>query len=106
MTVNEFAELLKTTKFPVTEAEFKKSVEPPCLILLKSIDKSIYANGIAVVTNIEVELELYTERDDNKSERILCDLLNENGINFTMTERAWISEEDWYQTVFKVLLYG
>lgn len=106
MTINEFTELLKTTGFPFTEAEFKKSVEPPCLILLKSIDKSLYANGIAVVTNIEVELELYTERVDYKSELILCDLLNENGINYAKTECTWISEEDWYQTVFKVLLYG
>lgn len=106
MTFYELKALLETTGFPITEAEFNEGTETPNIVMLKSIDKSIYANGIAVVTNIEVELELYTERDDTKSERILCDLLNENGINFTMTERTWISEEDWYQTVFKVLLYG
>lgn len=106
MTIDEFKEILKASIFPFAEAEFKKAVQPPFLVCLKGIDKSIYANGIAVINNFECDLELYTEKDDNKSEQELKDFLLKNNINFKMTERVWISSENFYLTAFKVLLYG
>ena len=104
MTFNDFSTKIKSAGFSVAEAEFKKSVNTPFLVYFKGVDKSIHADGKLIYQNIEVILELYTEKTDTESQTKLERWLIENDLPFKMTERSWISEENFYMTVYKVNL--
>lgn len=105
MTPNIFYEQIKKAGFPVAEAEYKKAVNPPYLVTLKDVDESIYANGRKVIPIIKVDVELYTEKNDNSSQVLLESWFEINNVDYEMIERAWITEENLYVTVYKVSLY-
>ncbi|MBQ7505313.1 MAG: hypothetical protein IJT79_08370 [Ruminococcus sp.] len=105
MTPNDFYEQIKKAGFPVAEAEYKKAVNPPYLVTLKGVDESVYANGKKVIPVIKVDIELYTEKNDNSSQARLEDWFDSNDVEYEMKERAWITEENLYVTVYKVSLY-
>ena len=106
MTPNIFYEQIKKAGFPVAEAEYKKAVNPPYLATLKDVDESIYANGRKVIPIIGVNVELYTEKNDNASQAQLEDWFESNEVDYKMIERSWITEENFYVTVYKIELYG
>ena len=111
MNYSSFIESLPSTGFPVTEAEFKQNSKkplpsPPYLLTFKAVDNSVWANGKVVLTLITVEIELYTEKSDVTSQPLLEAWFNSVGVKFKMVERSWIDSENFYQTVYKVSLYG
>lgn len=111
MNYSSFIESLPSTGFPVTEVEFKQNSKkplpsPPYLAFFKAVDSSVWANGKVVLTLITVEIELYTEKSDVTSQPLLEAWFNSVGVKFKMVERSWIDGENFYQTVYKVSLYG
>ncbi len=83
------------------EAEYAKAKPTPNLVYFRSADNSIYADGIPVIIKTQIAVELYTERNDNTSEKVFESWLRKNKIKFKKTERAWITNENWYQTLYE-----
>ena len=105
MTANKFREQIKSAGFPVAEAEYKKPVNPPYLCTLKDVDNGIYANGKKIIPITNIDVELYTEKNDNTSQAQVEEWFKESNVDFEMIERAWITEENFYITVYRVSLY-
>ena len=83
------------------EAEYAKAKATPNLVYFRSADSSIYADGIPVIIKTQIAVELYTERNDNASEKVLECWLRKNQIKFKKTERVWLTTENCYQTLYE-----
>ena len=107
MTFDVFKTEIKSADYPVREAEFPKArtkeqaIKPPFICFFRGADKSIYVGGKPVIYREELTIELYTERDDTTSEKVLETFLREKDIPFKKTERAWITSEKFYVSIYK-----
>ena len=100
----EFTTEIQKYKIPMAEAEFAKSVNTPYGCYFRSADDVIHANGEPIYSITTIVVELYTERDDNQSERDFEQWLKDKDISFRKTERAYIESEKYYQTIYEIEL--
>ena len=98
----EFTTEIQKYKIPMAEAEFAKSVDPPYGCYFRSNNEVIHANGEPIYSITTIVVELYTERDDNQSERDFEQWLKDKDISFRKTERAYIESEHYYQTIYEM----
>lgn len=104
MIFKDFKKKVKEIGIPVAEAEFSKAKDPPFIAYLRDADNSIYADGMPIYTNIQLTVELYTEKDDCDSEVKIEEWFKSNKISFSKKERIWISSEKFYVTIYRVTL--
>lgn len=110
MTFEQFQQNIKSLGYKVSEAEFPKAkgqgyeIKPPFICFLKSTDNTIWADGKPVYTHVRLNVEVYTERNDNTSCQSVESWFAENGIAYKQAERAWISSEKFYVTIYEVTL--
>lgn len=97
-TYEDFKEAIEKLPLYVKEAEFVKSKKPPFLVYFRSEVKKITADGIVVLSIDKISIELYTELNDNDSEKILNDWLAKHNIVTKKYERVWITNEKFYMT--------
>lgn len=97
----EFKTEIKKGDIPAFEAETAKGKGTPNIVFFRSSDNSIYADGIPVIVKPVIVIELYTERNDNESEKTLEKWFKDHNIKYRKTERAWITSENWYQTLYE-----
>lgn len=97
----EFKEAIKNSGITVAEAEFKKSVTTPYACYFRSAEESIYANGVPVITKTQIAVELYTDKSDLSSETQLEEWFRENHIIAKKTDRAFVTTENYYETVYE-----
>jgi hypothetical protein len=110
MNLADFKREIKTLGIICSEAEFPKAkaktieVKPPFICYLKDIDKSIWAGGKCVFTDVKLIVELYVEKDDSTSKTKLLEWFKAHNLGFTETETTWISSEKFYVHAFNVIL--
>ena len=97
----EFKETIKNSGITVAEAEFKKPVTTPYACYFRSAEESIFANGVPVIRKTQIAVELYTDKSDLTSEVQREEWLRENGIIAKKAERAFITSENYYETVYE-----
>lgn len=97
----EFKKAIKNSGITVAEAEFKKSVTTPYACYFRSAEESIYANGVPVITITQIAVELYTDKNDLSSETRLEEWFKENHIIAKKTDRAFVTTENYYETVYE-----
>lgn len=97
----EFKKAIKNSGITVAEAEFKKSVTTPYACYFRSAEESIYANGVPVITITKIAVELYTDKSDLTSEAQLEEWFRENHIIAKKTDRAFVTTENYYETVYE-----
>lgn len=99
----EIKEWLETTGLKVAETCFKK---PPALpyIVFTSIDNNGGADLQNCISNRDINIELYSDIINRKTEKLIEDMLNEKVIEFTKS-RTWIDSEKFFQTVYDFNLY-
>lgn len=98
---DEFKEAIKNSGITVAEAEFKKSVTTPYACYFRASEDSIYVDGVPVITSTKIAVELYTDKSDQLSEAQLEKWFRENGIIAKKTDRAFITTENYYETVYE-----
>lgn len=79
-----FAEMLEELDIPVSNGEFLDLTECPYLTFFLTENSSIYADGVPVCLNADVEIHLITKGiRDYALENQLEELLTDNGYPFT-----------------------
>jgi hypothetical protein len=106
--INKLQELAKTGIPAIDNAEFSETeFRTPYLLYLKPSEDTLWADGKPVILRYKITLELYTERDDFKSDNILKKWLIENKLPFKMLDKpAWSTEDQLYVTAYEVVLNG
>ncbi len=97
----EFKTAIENGGITAKEAEYAKAIATPNLVYFRSADNSIYANGIPVIIKTQIVVELYTEKNDNASEKTFEKWLRDKDIRYHKAERVWITNENWYQTIYE-----
>lgn len=100
----EFKTGISNSGITAKEAEFSKSIGTPNLVFFRAENVTVYANGKPVLVQTRIVVELYTEKNDNKSEKNFEHWLCENEIEYQKTERVWLTTEKWYQTIYEIWL--
>ncbi len=86
---DEFVELIKSCDFKCVEADYNKTTPAPYLVYFKDEETGVYANGELLWINAKIIIELYTTKDDHKSETKFEKWLGENGLSWKKPNRAW-----------------
>ena len=97
----EFKSKIESCGIRAVEVEYAKDAPVPNLVYFRSADNSIYADGEPVIVLTSIVVELYTNKNDNKSEKLFEHWLRENEIKYQKTERVWLTNEKWYQTIYE-----
>lgn len=102
MTEKEFYKMLKESNFPAAYHHFEegKSPEPPFLIYLFPSTNNFAADGNIYKSVNQLDIELYTDKKDLKSEKKIEKILKENGIFFQKTE-SFIETEKLYEVLYE-----
>ena len=79
-----FAEMLEELEIPVSNGEFLDLTECPYLSFFLTENRSVYADGVPVILNADVEVHLITKgiRDYDLENRVE-ELLTDRGYPFT-----------------------
>jgi hypothetical protein len=99
----DIKKLLESTGMKVIKVMFIKPPQLPYLIYLESISKqgSDYKNNIS---DRNITVELYSNKIDEASEKLVEDLLDDNFIEY-LKSRIWVDSEKLFQTIYEFSLY-
>jgi hypothetical protein len=86
---DEFVELIKSCDFKCVEADYNKSTPAPYLVFFKGDESGVYADSELLWRNAKIIIELYTAKDDHKSETNFEKWLADNNLGWTKPDRAW-----------------
>lgn len=104
MLIHNYADveaLMNTCGFPRQEGDFRKSVECPYVAWFRSAEEAIFADGAPVYARIKMAVELYTNKGDIFSEVKLESWFRSNDIIYDKSERVFISDQNYYETVYE-----
>ena len=104
MLIHDYADieaLMNTCGFPHQEGDFRKSVQCPYVAWFRSKERAEGADGKAVFTRVEMAVELYTNKGDTTSEATLESWFRSNDIIYDKSERVFISDQNYYETVYE-----
>lgn len=103
MTPEQIAEMIETTGIQSAYYQFPEDpdnpIEPPfiCFWLERSAD--FYADGINYLRVEVLNIELYTKHKDYQSEKVIENMLMENGLAFSRDEIN-VDEEGLHETIY------
>lgn len=104
MLIHDYADveaLMNTCGFPRQEGDFRKSVQCPYVAWFRSKELAIRADGKTAFTLIDMAVELYTNKGDTASETTLESWFRSNDIIYDKSERVFISDQNYYETVYE-----
>ena len=96
-----FKSAIEACGIPAAEAEFKKSVHVPYLCYFRSAEKPITADGKVILARTEMAVEVYTAKNDTKTEQLFEQWLANQRINAAKTDRVFVQSESYYETVYE-----
>lgn len=104
MTLQELYNLLKATGYPVAYSHFNEPKQTPFITYLVNNNPNFIADNKVYHKIKDVDIELYTTKKDEASERVLEDLLDQNDIPYEPYE-VYIESEKLFQKIYEVRLY-
>lgn len=104
MTLKELYNLLKATGYPVAYSHFNEPKQTPFITYLVNNNPNFIADNKVYHKIKDVDIELYTTKKDEASERVLEDLLDQNDIPYEPYE-VYIESEKLFQKIYEVRLY-
>lgn len=94
--------LLKTTKLPVARGYFKAPPLPPYIVWLGAgISKQNADNKVYVKEN-NYRVELYTEKKEPDTEKLLEDLFDANDISYEKSEDIDLPSEELLEVYYEI----
>lgn len=104
MTLAELKKILNETGLRVAYSHFNSPVEPPFITYLVNNNPNFIADNKVYHKIKDVTIELYTDKKDEATERILESLLDEYDIPYKPYE-FFIDSEKLFQKNYEVRLY-
>lgn len=102
--LTKFATMLSGLEIPVSNGEFLDETECPYIAFFVLDDNSIYANGVPICINAEVDVHLVTKGiRDYAKEAALEALLNTNGYPWSVDYTQNI-EQRVYECTYKTTI--
>ncbi len=93
--------LLKTTKLPVAYHHFVSPPSPPYIVYLFSYSSNLGADNKVYKEFKNFQVELYTNKKDTASEKLIEDVFGANSIYWEKTE-TYIDSEGLYQVLYEI----
>ena len=108
MTLAELATALNSLGMRVAYDHFivdsnNSAPKPPYLVYLYAYSSDLYADNINYKNVDNMQIELYTDKKDLASEKLVEDKLKELKLPYSKTG-AWIATENLYQMVYDIAL--
>ncbi len=102
MTESEVYEMLESTGFPVAYRSFKEGEAPdlPYLVYYYPRTHDFKADDTVYLRVNVLNIELYTGQKDLESERVLEDVLSENGFICEKSE-GYLESEEMYEVLYE-----
>ncbi|MCH4007666.1 MAG: hypothetical protein LKG42_03340 [Eubacterium sp.] len=99
--MNGITSLLEKTGIPFAYDHFAEgdSPAPPFLCWMTSQSDPFSADGSTYLKISEIHLELYTDRKDLASEKMIEDALDDNDIFYSKSE-VWIETEQLFEVLY------
>lgn len=103
MTKHEVAEILEEAGFPVAYHHFEEGQCPelPYIVYLFPETRNIPADGNTFIKIDELDVELYTEKKEIKTEEILEQILDHYGFRYQKRE-TYIETERMYEVLYEM----
>jgi len=101
MTQAELYNLLKSTGLPVAYNHFKNPPSLPYIVYLFTFSNNLGADNKVYQKINNYKVELYSDKKDLVSEKLIEDLLDENEIFYDKTE-TYIESEKLYQVIYEI----
>lgn len=101
MTEAELYQLLNSTGLPVSYHHFKDPPNLPYLVYLFSYSNNFGADNKVYEKINNYQVELYSDKKDLVSEKLIEDLFDNNEIFYEKTE-TYIDSEDLYQVMYEI----
>lgn len=100
--MDDLVKLLTETGIPFAYDHFAEgeSPEPPFICYLLPESDNFAADGIAYFEVSRVHIELYTDRKDPTTERVVEAVLSKHGVFYNKTE-VWIDSEKLYEVLYQ-----
>lgn len=96
------AETLESTGLPVTFVLWGKNPPPlPYIVYLTPDSENFGADNMVYHSDVNYDIELYSDKKDPASEVLIEAALAENGIYYEKSE-VWIASENMYQVVYSI----
>ena len=101
MTLEQVADMLETTGFPVTFLQWQEGTAPPMpyIVYLSPYTNNFAADGTAYFVANHVEIELYTELKDPDAEGEVEAALSSL---FWEKDQTYLDTEKCYQTIYEI----
>lgn len=101
MTQKELFQLLKSTGLPVTYYEWNNPPSLPYIVYLFRDTSNFGADNQVYIDIENFQVELYSDKKDLDSEKLIQDLFNENEIYYEKSE-IYIESEEMYQVIYDI----
>jgi len=92
-------EILDVTGLPYRETRFLTPPDTSYVVYMDAIERR-GGDGINLISQHDVTLELYEYKPDPNAERLIETTLDALGIEYTIQPRVWIQSEQLYQVVY------
>lgn len=107
MKYNDIIKMLEETGLPFAYDHFAEgeSPGPPFVVFLLSSSDNFSADNIVYKKIDNLNIELYTDKKDPRTEEKIESVLSENELPFNKTE-TWIDSEKLYEVLFETEIIG
>jgi hypothetical protein len=105
MTQTELYQALKSIGFPVAYGSFTSPVTPPFITYQFVNSSDMIADNHNYVDIENFQIELYTEKKEPATERLVQDKLKELGLPYSKVE-TWLDSENLRQIIYEVQIIG
>jgi len=105
MTQTELYTALKSLGLPVAYGEFTQPTTPPFITYQFSASGDMMADNQNYVDIFGYQVELYTEKKEPATEKMLQDKLKELRLPYSKSE-TWIESEKMRQVVYEIQILG
>lgn len=107
MTLIEFAKILDSSGINFARLVFSSEQKLPYGIYIDKATDAFFANGKRVYEHSATTVELYTAKDDLKTEKTLEKVFADNDISYRKYDRTWLDDEKCMITYYEIALtYG
>ena len=101
MTQNELYNLLKSTGLPVAYHHFEEPPSLPYIIYLFTYSSNFAADSKIYHKTNNYQVELYSNKKDLTSEKLIEDAFDNNDIYYDKSE-TYIESEEMYQVIYEI----
>jgi len=104
MTLAELKKILDKTGLRVAYSHFNSPVDPPFITYVFKYSSNFHADNKTHKGIDNVDIELYTNKKEPTTEKLLEDILTDHDVPFEKFEN-FIESERMYQIIYEVRLY-